>query len=52
MHFLKHPGGGDLITDVAGRDATKEFDDSGHSSDAKQVLKKYEIGELVEVKKN
>lgn len=40
-----------MITDVAGRDATKEFDDFGHSSDAKQILKKYIIGELVEVRK-
>lgn len=50
--FLQHPGGGELITDVAGRDCTKEFDDFGHSSDAKELLKKYKVGELVEVNIN
>lgn len=39
-----------MIGDVAGKDCTKEFDDFGHSSDAKQILKKFKIGELVEVK--
>ncbi|XP_066141394.1 cytochrome b5-like [Euwallacea fornicatus] len=43
-----HPGGGDLITEYAGRDATKGFDDFGHSSDAKKQLKNYKIGEIVE----
>nr|AEE63068.1 unknown [Dendroctonus ponderosae] len=43
-----HPGGGDLITEYAGKDATKAFDDFGHSSDAKKQLKKYKIGEIVE----
>lgn len=45
----QHPGGGELISDVAGRDCTKEFEDFGHSTDAKQLLKKYKIGELIEV---
>lgn len=48
--IFQHPGGGELIADVAGQDATKAFDDFGHSSDAKQILKKFKIGELVEVK--
>lgn len=38
-----------MITDVAGRDCTKEFDDVGHSSDAKKLMVKFKIGELVEV---
>lgn len=50
--FLQHPGGGELIIDVAGRDCTKEFYDIGHSSDAKQTMKKFKIGELVEVNIN
>lgn len=33
----------------AGRDATKGFDDFGHSGDAKKLLKQFKIGELVEV---
>ncbi|XP_076273092.1 cytochrome b5-like isoform X1 [Rhynchophorus ferrugineus] len=44
----KHPGGGDLITEFAGLDATKGFDDFGHSSDAKKQLKSFKIGEVVE----
>lgn len=46
---MKHPGGGELITEWAGRDATKGFDDFGHSGDAKKLLKNLKIGELVEV---
>lgn len=33
----------------AGKDATKEFDNFGHSSDAKKDLKRLKIGEVVEV---
>lgn len=47
--YFQHPGGGDLITEYAGRDATKAFDDFGHSHDAKKLLKPLKIGELVEV---
>ncbi|XP_055311746.1 cytochrome b5-like [Sitodiplosis mosellana] len=47
--YLKdHPGGDELILDVAGRDCTKDFDDFGHSSDAKKILAKLKVGELVE----
>lgn len=49
VRFIQHPGGGELILDVAGKDCTKEFDDFGHSSDARQIMKKFKIGELVEV---
>ena len=33
----------------AGDDATEAFEDVGHSSDAREMLKDYLIGELVEV---
>lgn len=33
--------------EVGGKDATKDFAD--HSSDAKKILAKYKIGEIVEV---
>lgn len=51
INFLlfQHPGGGDLITEWAGKDGTKAFDDFGHSGDAKKDLKKYKIGELRDV---
>lgn len=43
--FLEeHPGGYDIIVSAAGKDATQEFDDIGHSKTAKQLLDKYLIG--------
>jgi len=43
-----HPGGGQLLVDVAGTDCTEEFEDVGHSEDAVADLKKWEIGVLEE----
>ncbi|CAH2217985.1 cytochrome b5-like [Pararge aegeria] len=43
-----HPGGHEVLLNVAGKDASEDFDDVGHSSDAKDMMKKYIIGELVE----
>ncbi|KAH8315436.1 hypothetical protein KR067_009216 [Drosophila pandora] len=43
---LQHPGGEETLIDVAGRDGTKAFNDVGHSSEARQILKKYFIGNL------
>lgn len=44
----EHPGGAELIEEYAGRDATSGFDDFGHSSEAKRMLKDFLVGELVE----
>ncbi|KAI9916346.1 hypothetical protein PsorP6_018143 [Peronosclerospora sorghi] len=41
-----HPGGPEIMVDVAGQDATDEFEDIGHSNDARMLLKKYEIGKI------
>ena len=41
-----HPGGPEIITDVAGEDSTEEFEDTGHSEDAREQLKDYYVGEL------
>uniref|UniRef100_A0A6P7FB53 Cytochrome b5 n=1 Tax=Diabrotica virgifera virgifera TaxID=50390 RepID=A0A6P7FB53_DIAVI len=46
-YLEEHPGGAEVIKDWAGKDATKEFDSLGHSSDAKNKLKKLKIGEVV-----
>lgn len=34
---------------MAGHDCSKAFDDMGHSSEAKKIMVKFKIGELVEV---
>ncbi|KAL7681609.1 putative cytochrome b5-like heme/steroid binding domain-containing protein [Plasmopara halstedii] len=41
-----HPGGPEIMVDVAGQDATDEFEDIGHSNDARMQLKLYEIGKI------
>ncbi|CAG9562951.1 unnamed protein product [Danaus chrysippus] len=43
-----HPGGHEVLLNVAGKDASEDFEDIGHSMDAKELMKKYLIGELVE----
>jgi cytochrome b involved in lipid metabolism len=39
-----HPGGAEVLLDVAGQDADEFFEDIGHSNDARDELKKYHIG--------
>ncbi|XP_031844340.1 cytochrome b5 isoform X2 [Nomia melanderi] len=42
----EHPGGEEIIIEQAGQDATEPFEDIGHSSDARQMMEPYKIGEL------
>lgn len=49
---LQHPGGEEVLIEQAGKDATEEFEDVGHSSDAREIMQKYKIGELIEVSIN
>ncbi|OTF75860.1 hypothetical protein BLA29_009662 [Euroglyphus maynei] len=45
----EHPGGEEVLIEQAGKDATESFEDVGHSTDARDIMKKYKIGELCEV---
>ncbi|XP_049278345.1 cytochrome b5-like isoform X2 [Anopheles funestus] len=44
----EHPGGEEVLIEWAGKEATAEFDDVGHSSDAKEQMKQFLVGELIE----
>ncbi|KAL7293786.1 hypothetical protein TKK_0012848 [Trichogramma kaykai] len=48
----EHPGGAELLGEYAGGDATRGFDDFGHSSDAVKKLKRFEIGTFDKMAKN
>lgn len=39
-----HPGGADVLLDVAGTDATEAYEDVGHSEDADEIMASYLIG--------
>lgn len=43
----EHPGGEDVLLDVAGGDGTEAFENAGHTKDALTELQKYYIGDLV-----
>ncbi|KAI6192101.1 Cytochrome b5 heme-binding domain-containing protein [Aphelenchoides bicaudatus] len=43
---MEHPGGEEVILNLAGQDATEGFNDVGHSTDAKELAKEYVIGKL------
>lgn len=45
--FLEeHPGGEEVLLEQAGADATESFEDVGHSTDAREMLQQYLVGEL------
>ncbi|XP_048814802.1 cytochrome b5 type B isoform X1 [Lagopus muta] len=46
LGYDKHPGGEEVLLEQAGRDATESFEDVGHSTDAREMLKQYYIGEI------
>ena len=41
-----HPGGEEVLLDRAGKDATEDFEDVGHSNQARKELDNFEVGEL------
>jgi cytochrome b involved in lipid metabolism len=44
----EHPGGEEVLLEQAGGYATEAFEDVGHSTDARELMKKYHIGSLSE----
>lgn len=42
----EHPGGDGVILATTGKDATDDFEDAGHSNDARELMKSFCIGEL------
>ena len=45
-YLTEHPGGELVLLQSAGTDATDEFEDNGHSDDARELMAKYKIGDL------
>ena len=43
-----HPGGDEILMSYSGTDATEPWEDIGHSTEARERMKKYVIGELRE----
>ncbi|KAI9025690.1 putative cytochrome b5 [Hyaloraphidium curvatum] len=42
----EHPGGEEVLLEQAGQDATEAFEEIGHSDDARNLLKKWYIGNI------
>ncbi|KAL1970020.1 hypothetical protein VTN77DRAFT_6425 [Rasamsonia byssochlamydoides] len=42
----EHPGGEEVLLDVAGQDATEAFEDVGHSDEAREILEGLKVGTL------
>ncbi|XP_071958710.1 cytochrome b5-like [Antedon mediterranea] len=47
----EHPGGEEVLLEQAGKDGSESFEDVGHSSDARELMEDYFIGELVDADK-
>lgn len=44
----EHPGGEEVMIEQGGGDGSESFEDVGHSSDARELMKDYYIGDLAE----
>ncbi|XP_051143736.1 cytochrome b5-like [Andrographis paniculata] len=42
----EHPGGPEVLLAATGKDGTSDFEDIGHSDEAKDLMDKYYIGEI------
>lgn len=41
-----HPGGDEILVTATGKDATEDFEDVGHSNDARETMNKYYVGDV------
>merc|ERR1712037_939422 len=46
--LAEHPGGAAILEENSGLDSTEQFEDAGHSLDAREMLADYYIGDLAE----
>ncbi|KAG0719456.1 Cytochrome b5 [Chionoecetes opilio] len=44
----EHPGGEEVLLESAGQNVTENFEDVGHSTDAREMMAEYYIGDLCE----
>ncbi|KAK7580305.1 hypothetical protein V9T40_000934 [Parthenolecanium corni] len=44
----EHPGGEEVLLEQSGKDASELFEDVGHSTDAREMMTKYKIGDVAE----
>ncbi|KAI8874257.1 cytochrome b5, partial [Ramicandelaber brevisporus] len=42
----EHPGGENVLMEIAGTDCTENFEDVGHSLEARDIQMKYYVGDL------
>uniref|UniRef100_A0A8D8UW04 Cytochrome b5 n=1 Tax=Cacopsylla melanoneura TaxID=428564 RepID=A0A8D8UW04_9HEMI len=42
----EHPGGEEVLLDQRGKNATEQFEDVGHSTEARELMKKYQVGTI------
>ncbi|KAL4283289.1 hypothetical protein GQ457_16G027580 [Hibiscus cannabinus] len=46
-NFLEdHPGGDEVLLSATGKDATDDFEDVGHSDNARDMMAQYYVGEI------
>merc|ERR1712066_15543 len=44
----EHPGGEEILIETAGKDASEAFEDVGHSTDAREMMEEYFLGDVRE----
>ncbi|XP_014206972.1 cytochrome b5 [Copidosoma floridanum] len=44
----EHPGGEEVLLEQAGKDSTEPFEDVAHSTDAREMMKPFKVGEIVQ----